>query len=607
MDGLGGCVRQVELALGQAAAPLGGKRIRVDGLAVDADQAAPHHGIPVKPLHSGGLEPGLEGFALVGLHVDDEAVGCIGRGGLAPRIDQIGAQQHQQHQRQQAHGQRADLHHRIAGAGAQLAGGQHQPARRGGLVDGHPQPAHRHMAGQRKHGHGSGKTAHGQQAQGEVAAGGQQQHGKTRHPQAQHRQRRGLDATHIAPDDAQRRHLGQLQHGWQAERGHQRQAQAQAHQHRPQAGGGQGHVQQAAQQQHKHMVNAVAQAHAQPAGHQTHGGKLQHIGPGHGALGQAQHAQHGAVVQVAGGKPACRDGHGHGTEQGCQQGNEVEKFFGAGQGLLHLGPPGLQRFDACAAQMALVQLGLQPAGIAAHRVIVARHGIAPADAAGGLHQRGGGQIGLVNHHAGRKVHEARALVGLVGQHPRDLQTGIAQQQRLAHLHVQRHQQGGIDPGGARYRNVGGGLPRLAGGRGHRQGAAQRVTGLHHLQRHQPGGTALGLGGTAHGRKAQRLRGPQAQPPGFGLEDFGGGVVAAEHHIATQQLAGIARQATLQSVGKKAHRTERRHRQRDGHQQQAQLARAEVAPQRPHGQRPDARAGSGHAGNGLRGVASMVHV
>ena len=49
-----------------AAAPLGGKRIRVDGLAVDADQAAPHHGYQSnRSLRRPG--PGLEDFALVRL------------------------------------------------------------------------------------------------------------------------------------------------------------------------------------------------------------------------------------------------------------------------------------------------------------------------------------------------------------------------------------------------------------------------------------------------------------------------------------------------------------------------------------------------------------
>ena len=46
------------------------------------------------------LQRGTEGLALVGHHVDDEAVGRIGRRGGAPAVDQVGAQQHQQHQRQ---------------------------------------------------------------------------------------------------------------------------------------------------------------------------------------------------------------------------------------------------------------------------------------------------------------------------------------------------------------------------------------------------------------------------------------------------------------------------------------------------------------------------
>ena len=66
-------------------------------------------------------------------------------------------------------------------------------------------------------------------------------------------------------------------------------------------------------------MHRVAQRHAQAAGKQADQRKFPGVGRGNGALAQAQHAQHGAVVQVLGGKGARRQGHGHGAQQRGQQ------------------------------------------------------------------------------------------------------------------------------------------------------------------------------------------------------------------------------------------------------------------------------------------------
>jgi hypothetical protein len=85
---------------------------------------------------------------------------------------------------------------------------------------------------------------------------------------------------------------------------------------------------------------------------------------------------------------------------------------------------------------------------------------------------------------------------------------------------------------------------------------------------------------------------QPQARGLGQEGWRRCVVGAEHRIATQQLPRIALQAALQAVGKKPNRCERRHRQGDGHQQQAQLACPEVAPQGTRSELPHAGRHSG---------------
>ena len=68
------------------------------------------------------------------------------------------------------------------------------------------------------------------------------------------------------------------------------------------------------------------------------------------ALRLAEHAQHRAIVEVAVRELARRDAHRHRGQQGRQQGDEVEELLGAVQRLAHLGPAGLERLDAQAAQ-----------------------------------------------------------------------------------------------------------------------------------------------------------------------------------------------------------------------------------------------------------------
>ena len=291
-----GCLRgigEVELAVHQALGTVFGVVVRAHGAIVHGHQAATDHRIPVVLAHARSLQRLLKGVGLVGLHVDDEAVGCVGWRGLAPAGNQVGAQQHQQHQRQEAHGQATDLHHGVSRTGADLARGQHQPARRRGLIHRAAQQLDHHPGHGSKQHHGSGKATHGDQAQLQIAADHQQQCRKTQHAQRQHRQRCRAQRPHIAPDDAQRRHLRQLQHRRQAKGQQQGQAHAQAQQRGPQAGSGQCRLHQARQQEHKHVMHAKTQHHAQGAGTQAHQGKFEGVAPGDGGLALAQYAQQG--------------------------------------------------------------------------------------------------------------------------------------------------------------------------------------------------------------------------------------------------------------------------------------------------------------------------
>ena len=341
------------------------------------------------------------------------------------------------------------------------------------------------------------------------------------------------------------------------------------------------------------MVKGVPREHAQHARREADHDELEGVGARHRALRQAEHAHHGAVVEVALREAARRDRDRHGGQQGRQQRDEVEEFFGARQRLLHLGPPAFERFEAQAAHLGLGDLCLGPGHETLDGGVVPGHRDAVVQPARGLHQAGGRQVGGVDHHARREAHETRAPVGLDHDHLRQREARIPQQQRLPNLQVERGQQGRIDPDRARRRNVTrdpiGGFGRVR----HPQGAAQRVTGRHRLQRHQPSRAAVFVARPAHGGKAQRLHGLQAQAARLLLECRRRRVVALDHRIATDQRPRVPRQPTLQPVGKKPHRRQRRHRQRHRQQQQPQFTRTPVAPKGTPAELPERRGSMVH--------------
>ena len=391
-------VREIELALHQTLSPVVRVVLRRHRRAVDGHQAAPDHGVPVVPLHAGLAQGLLKGWPLLGLDVNHKTVGRVGRRGLLPAANQIGAQEHEQDQRQHAHRQRTDLHHRISRPRSHLAGGQHQPARGAALPNTHAQQPNGQGTDQGKKQHRTGKATDRNQAQLEVAADGQQQGGKPADPQEQHRARGGAQIAHVAPDHPQRRHLRQLQNRWQAKGQHQGQAHAQ-----PQQGGHdtrcrQLRLDQAGEQEHEHMVHRIADQHPQATGQQTHQKKLKGIGQRHAALALTKHPQHGTAIEVTGRKAARHDCHRHRTEQGRQQRYKAEKLARPVQGLPHLRPAAVERFKPHATQALGFNLGLGPTLVVTHRRIGTSHSQTVIEAAGRLDQAGGSHVGLIDHH-----------------------------------------------------------------------------------------------------------------------------------------------------------------------------------------------------------------
>ena len=349
-------------------------------------------------------------------------------------------------------------------------------------------------------------------------------------------------------------------------------------------------------------MHREAQHHAGRAGQQADRGELDRVGPGDAPLRQAQHAQHRAVVQVARSEVTRRDGHRHRRQQCRQQRHQVEELAGTVQRLAHLGAAGFQRFDAHAAQRQVLDHRFGFLHEAAHAGVapVRRgHGQPVGHAAGRLHQAGGGEVRLVQHHARCEAHEAGAAIGLDDDQARDLQRRVAQQQIVARLQRQRIQHRRIGPHRAPGRRLGQRLHGAVGAVAQLQAAAQRVAGADGLHRDQPAGAAGGIGRARHAREGGAGGRLQAQVLGQLQQLRRAGPVAGDHRIAAQQLAGIARQAGVQAVGEEAHRGERGHRQQHGHGQQAQFTGAEITPGLAPGQGPGGRSDIGHGAHGNR--------
>ena len=219
----------------------------------------------------------------------------------APARDQVGAQQHQQHQREQADRERRDLQHGERRPRGDLARRQHQPARRARFghraAQQHARASHDSSANTQtapakpptaiRPSFRSLDTASSSADEAERAGG-------------EHGDRRRLQRADVAPDHAQRRHARQLQHRRQAEAEQQREADADAEQRRPDARRRQRRVDQAGEQPARRRSARRSRA-ATPTtlASRPTSAELDEVLQRDRALRQAEHAQHRAVVEVA--------------------------------------------------------------------------------------------------------------------------------------------------------------------------------------------------------------------------------------------------------------------------------------------------------------------
>ena len=92
-------------------------------------------------------------------------------------------------------------------------------------------------------------------------------------------------------------------------------------------------------------MHRKAEQHAESASQQPGQHEFEGVSQRDRSLRLAQHAQHGAIVQVSCGKTARDDRHGDGAEQRRQQRDQIEEFFCPVQRLAHLGAAAFERLQ----------------------------------------------------------------------------------------------------------------------------------------------------------------------------------------------------------------------------------------------------------------------
>ena len=352
------------------------------------------------------------------------------------------------------------------------------------------------------------------------------------------------------------------------------------------------------------MVHGPSQKNARHAGQQAHQGEFQGVSACNLPLGQAQHPQHGAVVQVTLGEVTRADGHGHGRQQGRQQGHQAQELVGAVKGLAHLGTPALEGFQPQTPQRLGADVFLHLLRERLDRGVRSRHGQAPGDAAGRLHQAGGRQIGHVQHDPRRKAQKASAPIRLHHDQALDLEGGIAQQQVIAHGQAQGFEHGLIHPHHAARRPAWRNLHQGLGSGLDLQLPAQGIVRAHGLDGHQPRCAAAAVARPPHAGKAGAGGGLQAQGLCTLGQPGGGRLVAGHHSVTAQQLAGITRQTGVETIREEGHGREGGHGQQHSQGQQTQLAGLKVTPGLAGGHMPQAgrpnRARVGWGGRTVQG-------
>ena len=496
-------------------------------------------------------------------------VGRVRRQLLAPLAQQARPDHRQQQQRAQRQRQPDQLHHRQCPAPGQRGQAQlPRPAQA-------PLQASQHGQQQRT-GHGrqhrqrAQSTQHpGRQAQ--VAGGLHRQRHRRRQRQQVGQQRGRRQGGEAAVEHPHRRHPAQPQQRRQAEAQQQQQADAGAAEHRRGLWQRQPSGDQPAQGFHQGQLGQHAQAHPQHAGRDRQQQQLQGQGGEDVALTRAQATQHGDRVDPAQGEAVGRQRGGHPGQQYRQQRRQGQETAGALERLAHAAARVLQGHQAQAA----IHPRPQPVRESGDRIGLAGEHQPVGGAAAGSEQAGGLHL-LAPDQQGRchlQQFAGRVRFGL--QHPGDAQLAAAELHVIAHAYAQCLQQAWIGPGLARGRGAGSRGVQAVGLARHPQFAAQRIAGVHALDR----GHLAGLAMEQHAREGHQAGAAQAACGRFGGELRRRVLAPAHAQVAAQGFGGAGRQRQRHPVHQGAHRSHRRHPQHQGGGHRQQVAGEELPAQR----------------------------
>ena len=197
-----------------------------------------------------------------------------------------------------------------------------------------------------------------------------------------------------------------------------------------------------------------------------------------------------------------------------------------------------------------------------------------ADAAAGLDEARGGQVGSIHDEGGGQLREGTALVGERDQHARDAQIRRTDRQLHAEARADSGEQLRIGPHLAGRRNVRGGP---AGGERlirHQHAAAQRVAGSHR----RDVGELAGIAVEHHRQQVRAARTAQAAPRGLGEVLITERLWRAEAQVRRQHAARLQRHRRADAAHQETDPGECRHRDGERQQQHPELAGAPLAQQ-----------------------------
>ena len=378
------------------------------------------------------------------------------------------------------------------------------------------------------------------------------------------------------PENPRRGRILQLQQRRQREADQHGENRHQRDGKRRERGGRQFGPDQAAKQPREPGLGEIAQQRAERDGAGGQGGELDD-GDGQHEVLRRPHALHqGDGVDVALRVAPRAHGDRHRGQQHRGEAREIQEAAGAVDGGSQL-PAGFVDLPQALARR-LVGLQVVAELLDGRRRAREQRGV--GHAAAGLNEPGGPEVRVIDQRGGSQVDEARALIGPVIEHLRDLERGGADAQPVAQRELELREDARVQPHLAGLRDAARDAGRPEGHIGDAHVAAQWISGGHGIQRRELARIAV-----EDGRgKLHQPGGVQTQPcllrrsiaAGMGCGD-------SRRRSAASTSAACARTPCAMRLGEEADRRQRQHGHRHRQQQHGKFAGLEVAPQIARGE------------------------